>query len=371
MTSTHVTTALALGAVAGLMLAAASPRTAHAKPCGWGDCGSNTADLRGTAINGLNVNGVSNIERVRLVPGSLTLFPSFARGCLGRSGGGYSIAVVNGALVGTTSPFGEIVPAVCLANATFQLDVPIATESGTYVTKRVTLKIAQRSSVSTWQVDPSARAVLPTYQLIDVEQGRSICPTNGTWQDTFHDTLIPTMPPGVVGMDWYRPTDHAVIVQGETYDATVTIDTSRSTAAWFNIACAGSAIAKARMMGYDPMTSTTTAAARQATLKMLTAHYVSGSAQSWTVTGMPLVWAPNPGVEYYRTPTNLVRGPTEAFWDANGAICLSHLRAARVGTTLDEVRELASIRALEELPTCGTAAPPGWLWRTFTVDHVD
>jgi hypothetical protein len=240
------------------------------------------------------------------------------------------------------------------------------------------IKINARNDVSTWEYLSARRTTVPTYELIDIQKGISMCPLSEPWMESWQTggLLERANPPGVPGLRWHAGTDNAVIVQGETYTAAASVDTTRSSPDWFNIACAGSAIAKARLMGYDPMATNSTAGERQSTLKMLTAHYVRDNSRSWTATGTPLIWVSNrtvPGQpDYYGWPANLPSGPREAYWNAAGVTCISHLRLWRVATTLgSEATAIAEIRRLAGVTACASTVPTGTIWRTTTVNHVD
>jgi hypothetical protein len=120
----------------------------------------------------------------------------------------------------------------------------------------------------------------------------------------------------------------ATVISGERYNfdnKTVLEDQS----GWFSIACAGSALAKMKLMDYTPNNPESTAAQRQATIKMITADYC-GTGESFTVDGTPLLWQNNGGsVEY--NDALLPDGHTpmlEAIWDENGAVCLNTPRIA-------------------------------------------
>lgn len=377
MTTARLPT-VAMGVILGLTSAAVQPLRVEAKGCGFNECGTNSAEIRGTSINGLSVAGAVNAEGVRLVPQSLTLFPNLftmPSVCWGRSGYGFGLAVAGGALVATTHNPGEVLPTECLLGATFQMDVPVALETGGTITRRVTLKIAQRGSVSTWHAS-LARRLLTTYELIDVEKNASVCTPSQPWMEPWQIGGIPpdhSNPAGIGGARWHTFTDHALIVQGESYTAAAGIDAQRRGSEWFNIACAGSALAKSRLMGYDPMSTTSTSAQRQSTLKMLTAHYVRDNAQSWTQTGTPLIWVSTPANAYYGgADPALVTGPIEARWNGDGATCVSHLRLWNTSTTVaSELDTLTTIRRLGGRAACSTSAPTDIVWTTTTVDHVD
>lgn len=119
------------------------------------------------------------------------------------------------------------------------------------------------------------------------------------------------------------------VLGGETYDGeTKTVNTGMT--GWFTLACAGSAAAKLKLLGYGPQskfpgtTAPASPAARQATLKMITADYC-GEGESYTENGTPIVWANRAGTvdDDLYTP-----GQVEAVWTANGALCVGATRIA-------------------------------------------
>jgi ADYC domain len=115
--------------------------------------------------------------------------------------------------------------------------------------------------------------------------------------------------------------NEALLFAGDRYDAerkTVTA-TGGATAGWFNIACAGTALAKLHLTRHTEASQTvpTTAAERQAMLKMFTAD-VCGDGTSFTVQGQPLLWADAKGLTAFASaPASL-----EAVWSDRGALCL-------------------------------------------------
>lgn len=123
----------------------------------------------------------------------------------------------------------------------------------------------------------------------------------------------------------------AFVFTGDRYDAQYKRVTSiDDTSGFFNIACAGSAIAKLHLNRHTSLSSpgpngqTTTKPQRQAMLKM----YVSdlcGTGTAWTQKGTPLFWQ-----NYYNW--NTITGPIaahEARWTSAGAVCLD---THRLGT---------------------------------------
>jgi hypothetical protein len=410
-------------------LVAGSGRASADQPdrCEVYNCGSNTPDLRGTIINGLSTDGVFNRDRVRIVPWSLQLSPKSRCRTFSL---GYEIPLTlrvrDGALVGQgflgKGPLVDY-PAACLIGATFQIEAPTAcptlrTDGNVRPCPMevTTILIAESKSVSTWETKKSLRMQVPTYRLVDKAKETSLCDGQEAygWMSRWQVGGLPggsdsnriDNPPGITGVPWREATDHALIVQGETYDLSASIDRQYSGPSWFNIACAGSAIAKMRLLGLDPMglepnRTPSTPGERQATLKMITAKYQGE--QSHTVAGMPLTWRSARGIGYYGTPAGA--GPFEAMWGSQGALCVSHLRLWRVpappisapglpnfgfhvekpwekyilaverfqNLVADHTTEAGHIKkGLRPLSSCaGVTAPPEVFWTTETAEHHD
>jgi ADYC domain len=298
---------------------------------------------------------------------------------------------------------------------------------------QVQLRIDEHSEVQTWEVEHSS--AVPTYRLVwnqykDRDNAmtagqfseiggllqQSICPLRQAWMETWQLTNLETgndckdpgkvRPSAAMKRTWYDSTDHVLLTQGETYLADGAIDRARVGAPWFNVACVGSAIAKTRLLGFDPMAEspmpnpaaggplTRAQRARQATLKMLTGRY--RGLDSFTSPGMPLMWKQPGGPSYYGEPVNWSESVIESYWDENGAICLTHRRtwrapAATGGSPLSaampegiwflnswvwflpyEDVEKFAVKAISSrlgVPLCG-APPSRYIWVTYPVDHV-
>ncbi len=335
----------------------------------WG-CGSNTPIVAGSPFEALHLGGRANPDGIRLIPGSLHGGPCGASAMLDVRGG---------ELVGL-DPGGRIVcGGLGLAGAKFRLEV--ATPDGRH--RRVTIRIAEVGRVHPWTVLLGALRPLPTYLLVEEQTRAPICYRSEPWMEAWQETSQVADPAGV----WHKPTHHALVVRGETYhgsDATVELS-GRVGASWFNIACAGTAIAKLRLLGHDPADASSSRAERQATLKMLTARYCG--TDSFTERGMPVLWKSERGTQFHGTPDPRSVGHIESRWNEHGAVCLSHVRAWRAGHKIPaaltgycsttgsrrpscetETQLIEEIRKLCELPDCTGSEPA--LWSTHTVDHI-
>lgn len=134
---------------------------------------------------------------------------------------------------------------------------------------------------------------------------------------------------------------HTLLFEGDRIDAAgkrVTGVDNR----WFNLGCAGSALAKLALTGHtqasaNATTFTTTLLERQAMLKLLTADYC-GDGTPFTVGGQPLNWRDAQGTMKLAAlqtnpPSPLV---LEARWDAAGPACLNQPRVDVHWTQLGE-----------------------------------
>lgn len=115
-----------------------------------------------------------------------------------------------------------------------------------------------------------------------------------------------------------------VIIPGERYDLGSNTVVEKQ-AGWATLACRGHALAKMKMLGYDPGDGYgSSVGERQATIRMITADYC-GDGTSFTVLGQPLEWADKRG-SFPIAGANAQR--EEAKFDADGAICLDTPRHA-------------------------------------------
>lgn len=128
--------------------------------------------------------------------------------------------------------------------------------------------------------------------------------------------------------------NQAILFAGDRYDAdrkTVTA-TGPATAGWFNIACAGTALAKLHLTRHTEASEgavKTTAVERQAMFKMFTAD-VCGDGTAFTVHGQPLLWADaNHLAMFAARPASL-----EAVWTDRGAVCLDTPRRPELAAAI-------------------------------------
>ena len=157
----------------------------------------------------------------------------------------------------------------------------------------------------------------------------------------------------------------ATIITGERYDLENTL-VAPEASGWFTIACAGSALAKLKLMNYSPNANfdgegnPSTPQQRQAGLRMLTADYC-GDGTSFTVDGTPLLWQNQSATVEYNSSW-LAEGEDselEAVWDDKGAVCLNTPR----------LFERAEIMEACPLPEC-TGEEVGE-WTTWSITALE
>lgn len=401
-----------LGVVAAASLPSA-PARAVVPECEVTGCGSNTPVLFGTPIIGLNLDGVPNDVGVALAPKLVRVQdqPWWRAGT--DCPAGAVLGIEKGALVGKLQ--GQI---ACRGDAllglAFKLSVPCKLEKRAQCPPapiEVEIRISEASSVWTWRRDNPAQ--VPSYRLAwhrlpahwvewepQARVGDSICPRRESWME--EEQLWPLkdrLPPDRRRRyeQWGLATDHLVVVQGETYRNDASIDPARVGPSWFNISCVGTAIAKMRLLGYDPMEALSQGGPERAsTLKMLTARYYN--AQSYTTAGVPLMWKHRAGVQFEGDPApdTWTSKVVESYWGAKGALCLTHRRTWRKQSSLAgaaallpwaltmpealpaEVYAVAepsvvfAIRRAPGLLDCSAlvAPPSGYFWVTYPVHHV-
>jgi hypothetical protein len=358
--TTHGRTVL-IFANAAVIMAAIAPGAATADvpsvaqtarfDCTVSGCGSNTPVLFGTPIIGLSLRGTVNAEGVVLDSTLNVPDPSQKRSAMpcpklsAAERRRLRLGVVDGGFVGL---LGSKVSCTLddMLGMVFAMRVPVQCKDPPKDAKdprcpdpiEVRVRIEARDPVRTWETD-NQRSV-PTYRLVwdklpspwpagfeseKVKRNDSICPRREAWMETWQKNIKTADDEA----RWHRETDHLIVVHGETYNTDASIQ--KTGADWFNLACVGTAIAKMRLLGYDPSAVAVppepAANERQATLKMLTARY--RGVTSFTSRGMPLMWRHrDPNRTFQGTPETTLwnRNVVESHWDAEGATCLDHRR---------------------------------------------
>lgn len=186
------------------------------------------------------------------------------------------------------------------------------------------VKVSEFSLVDSWAKRSDGKhVVLESYkldwtELVNGHWGdfRNVC-KNPPSREATDDILTMT------GQNIYR----TLLFEGDRIDAdhkwVTGVDTS-----WFNLGCAGSALAKMALTGHTEAAHVahqfdTSRDERQTMLKLLTADYCGGG-KSFTVAGQPLNWRDDRGTmkllaQLMTPPQPLVR---EARWTPSGAACL-------------------------------------------------
>ncbi|WAS93264.1 ADYC domain-containing protein [Nannocystis punicea] len=286
--------------------------------CPTWQCGFNSAEVNGRSIRELNLDGQANVDGLRIV-GFVA-----PQGLLGN----YSLDTEGDALVarngqGNTLSGAQLIGAIILVKKDGLLELPVP------------LTVLGYEEIDSW-ADGAAR--VPTYALLYPDVGallgvRNVC--NGDLLDTLATAVT--------------------VIGGETYDlAQKTVKPGQTR--WLTLACAGSAAAKMRLMNYGPHAdfdgegNPSTAAQRQATLKMITADYC-GTGHSYTVNGTPLQWENQDGTVASPGPY----GDMEAIWTAAGAVCLDATRLPDADVKCSR-------------PSCSTYTGPAGEWSTYVPD---
>jgi hypothetical protein len=269
-------------------------------------CGSNSPVIDTLFFHELNTRGLANAQ-------------GFVVTSLRQSGLDYTLYVERGKIIGRIGSLIQIQGAA-LVGAEIRLRL------GARV---FAIRITAVGSVQTFARLGGTTRTLETYQL-DTAEIVSIAPPTG-WIN-----LCSNPPsrdnPDVQGVNVFQ----ALVFEGERIDAQhKTIGTTLD-ASWFNIGCAGHALAK---MAVNAETEAarqafgfqTTISDRQTFLKMVSGDYC-GKGTAFTVSGQPLQWKDWHGyTNYVTSPLNLA---IEARWSPSGAVCLNTPRVLANPTPL-------------------------------------
>jgi hypothetical protein len=293
---------------------AVESRDGYGFSCPTWQCGFNSAEVNGRAIQELNLDGLANAAGMKIVGFTAPL------GLLG-----YELAVEDDELVAkkTGAPTLRglgMVGATILVKEPGLLSLPIP------------ITVTLVGQVDSWADDgppvPSYALLYP--DLTTITGTRNVC--NGDLTDVLATA--------------------AVVLGGETYNNTTkTVNANQSR--WFTIGCAGSAAAKLRLLNYGPQSdfdgqgNPASVAQRQAALKMLTADYC-GNGVSYTQNGTPLQYEDAAGT------VSLIgtQGATEAVWTSSGALCLDTTRIANTTVACS-------------LPSCSNYSVDDGVWASY------
>ncbi|HVV86043.1 MAG TPA: ADYC domain-containing protein [Kofleriaceae bacterium] len=163
-------------------------------------------------------------------------------------------------------------------------------------------------------------------------------------------------PPSEGGGENWPASFESILFQGDRYDGTKKVVIAASyeeSRNWFNIACAGSVIAKLHLNRHTTAGSDddhrTHPEERQALLKMYTGDFC-GEGYAFTQAGTPLHWQNAFG---WRKLDGTEVG-FESWWDSHGALCLT---SHRLGSAYYD-----AVAAACGLPACeGNPFPKEWL----------
>lgn len=237
------------------------------------------------------------------------------------------------------------------------------------------LRVVDVSSVGSWAVLNGQSVALESYTLDWAEF------QNGSFGRI--NTNVCKNPPERTSPDLLTMTGdniyRTLLFEGDRIDAAHKLDTGVDVS-WFNLGCAGSALAKMALTGHtqaSQVTQTffTTLAERTTMLKMLTADYC-GDGMPFTVAGQSVDWRDDHGtMQFY--DTNPPEPPVlEARWTSSGAVCLSGPRVdvhwSQLGSTTfgtdvrDQVLAHCPQRMLQPCPD-SSFATDGYHLLTATV----
>lgn len=273
--------------------------------CGKFGCGTNSPVIANYGLHELNTLGIFNAEGFSIVN---AVHPSYA----GRS---FRVTVASASLSAKTMDGG---PSVLLKNGSVKNLVLQIKGPGSTV---YNVRISDVGTTPYWS--SLYPGMSPAYQLDWKLAGDP---------DAYY-TNVCSNPPATAEKEELLNMNPfwAVVFEGDRIDSTTKVvygdgKTAASNTNWFNIGCAGHALAKAHlnretMAGSPGPGITTTLTERTAFLKMIVGDYC-GTGHPFTVAGEPLVWRDSRSwLSFYAPPTGI-----EARWSATGATCLESPR---------------------------------------------
>jgi hypothetical protein len=257
-------------------------------------CGSNSPIISTFRFHELNINGLPNLQ-------------GFSVMSLWKEGIHYQLSVENGRIIGR---WGSL---MIWGSALADAQIRVRQSGKTYAIRIRTVTTIQTVAKLGGVTRPIEAYVLDVSEIIGgapPTEFRYLC-SNIPSRDS----------PDLQGMNSYL----SVVFEGERINAAekriaTTLDTD-----WFNIGCAGHALAKMALnaqteAAHQAWGFNTTILERQAFLKMVSGDYC-GTGRAFTVAGQPLEWMDAHGYKEYKLdPLQLA---LEARWTANGATCLN------------------------------------------------
>jgi hypothetical protein len=321
--------------------ATAPPGTAAAAAalteCDITRCGTNSPVIDQILFHELNLKGLPNAQGLRL--------SKFVKGTTE-----YILQVQNGRMSGSAAS-GKISGSGLIGSQIIVVD-----DMG----RVFAINVVGVGSVHYWAalkgVPPEAVPTIETYELrwmaINGSELRPLCGVlqSGWVTDMLRDTL---------GMN----IGTAVLFENDRIDGAAKTVAPVMNPDWFNIGCAGNAIAKLALTGHNEAARSagyvTTTSERQAMLKMLVGDYC-GDGTAFTVPGQPLYWQDDHSWMQFLRPT--VHTPLDARWSSAGAICLGAPRLDdNVPKTWPEPLSMPAImdihKACPSLPPCSDGDP--------------
>ena len=282
--------------------------------CPTWQCGTNSPVVAFRSFHELSELGAPNAEGFRI-----SAFVS--------AGTNYQIDVKDGRLRGVRGSV--VIEGTALVGATILIDHASGSQYA--------LTIDDVSTVDAWAAVSGAHPVFETYlvswadwPVTPTTQWRNLCPSPAEREDS-------------LGLSSH----YALVFEGDRINAQrKTVYASDPT--WFNIGCAGHALAKLALSGHTQAGNAygfaTAPLERQTMLKQIVADYC-GTGQAFTNAGTPLSWIDNNGYNEYSFSS-----PTlEARWTWRGASCLDTPRA--IDTLPDVEDEILEICARPPLCT--------------------
>ena len=331
-------------AILGSDVAGLAVFNGNGDPCPKLGCGSNSAFVGPTEFHELDETGVNaNAEGLRIA--------GFKKGGLT-----YKLDVTGTTLTGKLNWMGTWIVALSgsnLVGSKIYLDGPGTAE--------YEINIVGVTSQPMWQAPFTS---IETYEL--------------TWNvpNTGYLAALPSVcvnPPNRKEgeMALWANTKEAILFTGDRYNTDAKTVTSTSASPWFNIACAGTVMAKLALNRHTTATTssavTTTQAQRQAMLKMYSSD-VCGNGTALTVTGTPIQWVTTTGLTS-PAPYNTM----EARWNEHGAICLTTHRLNNTPNdmdgdpddedVLDQIAHACRLAGRPVPPPCASH-PPSYYLRT-------
>ncbi len=296
-------------------------------------CGSNSPEINGVIFHDLSEAGLANLE-------------GFHIETFRKNGVSYQIDVRRGRLYGLDSG-GNVVLSAANGNLA---GAHMLVRNGASM---FLVRISGLSTNLTYWASTGAQPA-PTRESYLLEWSPTtdgVSTSTGRWRNVCNRASAEPAEAG--NMNGY----HTVLFDGERINAANKRISSALDFTWFNLGCAGHALAKLELTGHTEAARAagfiTTIDERRTMLKMIVADYC-GSGFPYTVAGQPLSWMDDKGWMHHSANVTI-----EARWTPEGASCLSEPRvdanptpqgALTFPNGIDDVLTCA-------IPTCTNANP--------------